>query len=610
MSEWKMTLGANMVEEGVNFAVWAPYHDSARVVISDDHGERTLEMSVDRRGVWSVTDPHANAGSRYAFLPGDEPETPDFYSRRQPDGVHARSEVVDPSSFTWSDQQWRGTPADEAIIYEVHVGTYTPEGNWSALVEQLPELQQLGVTVLEILPVSECPGDRNWGYDGVYHFAPASYYGEPDDMRRFVDAAHQHGFSVILDVVYNHFGPEGNYTSRFSPYYLSDTHTTDWGPALNWDGEHSEMVRQWAIDNICYWINEFHVDGFRLDATHAMVDDSPTHIIQEIAERARAVASSPTSDVDRTLLFYAEDGRHDIRRARSTDRGGEGMDGTWADDFHHEMRVHLTNDHEMWLKYYGGTMVTIAETINCGFGPTTLEKGAEYAVTSSDPGYAFVVCLQNHDQVGNRPFGERLHHVINEDRYKVSSTLLLFSPLTPLLFMGQEFAASTPFSFFTDMPEALGQLVTEGRRREFREFGAFGDETLRDSIPDPQDRLTFERSKLRLHERELHGDMYSLYRDLIAMRKSEAELRGGDRSRSEAAALGAELLSVRRWSDDHQLLLLANFGPETSTLLEDGWTIELTTQDERYGGHGEPMMWASGTATIPARTALILRRER
>lgn len=604
MTDWKMTLGANVTAEGVEFAVWAPDHENVRVVVADDHGERTHDMSIDDHGVWSVTDSLAGAGSRYAFLPGNEPETPDFYSRSQPEGIHARSEVIDASGYGWTDHEWRGIPANEAIIYEMHVGTYTQEGTWDALIEQLPAIKELGVTVLEIMPVSECPGDRNWGYDGVYHFAPASYYGRPDDMRRFVDAAHGHGLAVILDVVYNHFGPEGNYTGRYSPYYLSNSHETDWGPALNWDGDHSAMVRQWAIDNVCYWVDEFHIDGFRLDATHAMVDDGPKHIIQELGERVREVAG------DKKLLLYAEDGRHDIRRARPIERGGEGMDGIWADDFHHEMRVHLTNDKEMWLKHYGGNTLTIAETINSGFGPTTFQKGAEYGVQPDDPGDAFVIALQNHDQVGNRPFGERIHHVINEDRYKVASVLLLFAPETPLLFMGQEFAASTPFSFFTDMPEDLGKLVTEGRRREFREFGAFGDEELRDSIPDPQARSTFERSKLRLEEREMHASIYALYRDLITIRIGDEILRSGDRSRADAKAPGAELLTVRRWNDDREVLLLANFGPETSTPLEDGWTIALSTQDERYGGLGHPMMWGHDIATVPARTALILRRNR
>lgn len=603
MSDWGMTLGANINADGVDFAVWAPDHQQVRVVVSDAHGERILPMAADARGMWQVRDTHAGAGSRYAFLPGDEPETPDFYSRSQPEGVHARSEVIDPG-FAWTDQDWRGVPAEKAIIYEIHVGTYTPEGTWEALTRQLPAIRDLGVTVVEIMPVSEFPGDRNWGYDGVYHFAPAHPYGRPDDMRRFVDAAHQHGIAVILDVVYNHFGPEGNYTGRYSPYYLSATHTTDWGPALNWDGDNSAMVRSWALDNISYWISEFHLDGFRLDATHAMVDDSLTHIVQEIGTRAREVAAG------KHVLLYAEDGRHDIGRARSVARGGDGMDGVWADDFHHEMRVHLTNDKEMWLKHYGGTMLTIAETINSGFGPTTFRRGDEFAVTPEDPADAFVICLQNHDQVGNRPFGERLHHVINLERYKVASAVMLFAPETPLIFMGQEFAASTPFCFFTDMPEELGRLVTEGRRKEFREFGAFADEHLRDSIPDPQARSTFERSKLRLDERDRHADVYRLYRDLIQLRTTDPVMQGSGRSLTEAIALGAELLAIRRWFEGEELLLIANFGPETTTPLSDGWTILLSTDEDVTGAGGDHVQIVSGAATIPARTAVVLHRSR
>lgn len=603
MTDWKMTLGANLVPQGVQFSVWAPDHAQVRVVVEDEYGERTLDMSVDEHGIWSVTDPQARAGSRYAFLPSDEPETPDFYSRSQPEGVHARSEVIEPLRFGWTDQDWRGVSADEAIIYELHVGTYTLTGTWDSLTDQLLEIRDLGVNVLEIMPVAQCPGDRNWGYDGVYHFAPANYYGSPDDMRRFVDAAHQLGLAVILDVVYNHFGPEGNYSGRFSPYYLSQSHETDWGPALNWDGEHSEMVRQWAIDNACYWVDEFHIDGFRLDATHAMVDESPKHIVQELGERARAVAGN------KTLLLYAEDGRHDIRRARAIERGGEGMDGTWADDFHHEMRVHLTNDQEMWLKHYGGTTLTIAETINNGFGPTTFQKGDEYAVEPDDPGHAFVIALQNHDQVGNRPLGERLHHVINADRYKVASTLLLFAPETPLIFMGQEFAASTPFSFFTDMPDELGKLVTEGRRREFGEFGAFGDKELRDSIPDPQARTTFERSRLRIEERVYHDGICALYRDLIAMRKSEPAMRGGDRAATYAEALGAEVISVNRQADGFMLWLVANFGPETTVEKDLWWNERFSTQDLRYGGNSEQIQWSRDAISIPARTAVIFACE-
>ena len=592
-----MMLGANLTADGVSYAVWAPDHARCRVVIADEHGERTLPMQIDEHGVWHVTDPLSAAGSRYAFLPGDEPETPDFWSRRQPDGVHGRSEVVDPSTFQWSDAGWRGVAPDDAIIYELHVGTYTEAGTWEALIAELPELQRLGITVLEIMPVAEFPGRRNWGYDGVYHFAPASTYGTPDDMRRFVDAAHAHNLAVILDVVYNHFGPEGNYTGRYSPYYLSEKHTTNWGPALNWDGDKSAMVRQWARQNICYWIREFHLDGFRLDATHAIVDDSPKHLLREIEEGARSLAG------EKTLLLYAEDGRHDISRARAQP-DGDGMDGVWADDFHHELRVHLTNDKSMWLKNYAGTAVSIAETIARGFGPTTFARGSHLDVTDADAATAFVHCLQNHDQVGNLPLGERLHHVINEDRYKVASALLCFDPEVPLIFMGQEFAASTPFCFFTDMPGELGPQVTEGRRREFGGFPAFADARLRDTIPDPQAESTFARSKLILQERHAHAHIYALYRDLLALRRSHPAMRSPHLRDCTATPHSTELIGVQRVCNGREILLLANFGPEVTTPQASNWRVLLSTDDPHYGGEGRDF-----GATIPARTAVIIAPE-
>ncbi|MCO5226037.1 MAG: malto-oligosyltrehalose trehalohydrolase, partial [Thermomicrobiales bacterium] len=598
-NHWPPSLGANITHRGVRFGVWAPEHDRCRVVISDDHGERTLEMTRPHDGVWSITDPLATAGSRYAFLPGDEPETPDVYSRFQPDGVHGRSEVIDPSTFVWTDQDWHGCRPEDAIVYELHVGTYTPEGTWDALIDQLPVIAEFGVTVLEIMPVAQCPGNRNWGYDGVDHFAPANSYGRPDDMRRFVDIAHRHGLAVILDVVYNHFGPEGNYTGRYSSYYLSATNRTDWGPALNWDGAHSHHVRQWAIDNVCYWITEFHIDGFRFDATQALLDSSSISILAELGQRACEVAG------DKTLYLVAEDGRHDIARTRSVERGGDGMNAVWADDFHHEMRVHLTNDSEMWLQYAAGTISEIATTINGGFGPFTGGIGKSSGVDEDDPAYAFVHCLQNHDQVGNRPLGERLHHLINSDRYKVASALLLFDPETPLIFMGQEFAASTPFSFFTDMPEELGKMVTEGRRREFSGFAAFSDPATRDGIPDPQAESTFTRSKLRLEERDTHGGIYGLYRDLIQLRRSQPAMRSTDRRTCVATAMGAELIQVVRSANGQELVLLANFGPETSVPHDGDWSLLLSTDEVRYGGNGNP----TEAGFVPARSALIMARS-
>jgi maltooligosyltrehalose trehalohydrolase len=466
------------------------------------------------------------------------------------------------------------------------------------------------VTAIELMPVAQCPGARNWGYDGVDLFAPFNAYGRPDDLRRLVDAAHGHGLGVILDVVYNHFGPEGAYQGVYAHEYFSATHHTDWGAGLNWDGPDSEWVRRYAIDNACSWISEYHIDGLRLDATHAIVDDGPIHLVQELTAAARAAAG------DRQIAVFAEDGRHEITRGRPVERGGEGCDGVWADDFHHEMRVLLTNAHENYYEAYNGSTLSIAQAIDTGFSPVTTLREVT-PVEPEDPASAFVFCIQNHDQVGNRPFGDRLHHEINEHRYAVASTVLLFAPETPLLFMGQEFAASTPFLYFTDHPEGLGELVTHGRREEFAGFRAFHDPVLRETIPDPQAESTFRASTLRLEERDTHSGIYRLYRDLLAMRKEDPVLAANDRTATTALGRTSQVLVVHRWQGNAHRVLVANFGNEATLDPFEGleipgggydWAPLFTTDAERYGGSG----WSpksTAPLTIPARTAVILGGE-
>ncbi len=506
-TNWTPAFGAQIAEGGVRFSVWAPNAATMDLELYEGDSPRTVPMDRAEDGVFGAFVADAGAGLRYAFrLDGGNP-TPDPYSRYQPDGVHGPSMVVDPSTYAWRDDTWPGVSAAEMVVYELHVGTMTPEGTFRSLVGQLPELKALGVTAIELMPVAQCPGRWNWGYDGVDLFAPSNAYGAPDDLRALVDAAHAQGLGVILDVVYNHLGPEGNYLGHYASQYFSETHHTGWGAGLNWDGPDNRYVRQFAIDNAVSWITEYHIDGLRLDATHAIIDDSGKHLVQELTEQARAAAG------ERSIWIVAEDGRHEITRARSLARGGEGLDAIWADDFHHEIRVHLTNANENYYASYQGSTVDIAEAINSGFSPVTTGKTGVTPVDVDDPAAAFVFCIQNHDQVGNRPFGDRLHHVANMDRYAVASALMLFAPETPMLFMGQEFAASTPFLYFTDHPEELGKLVTEGRRKEFSGFGIFHDENLRESIPDPQAESTFLSSKLRLEERQRHEGIYALYTD-------------------------------------------------------------------------------------------------
>ncbi len=605
---WQMQSGANLTGDGVRFDVWATNASYVDVELIRGSESTWHPMEPAGGGRFAAVLEHAMAGDLYRFRLNGEDSYPDPYSRFQPNGVHGPSQIIDPTTYEWGDAGWPGLVPDGLVIYELHVGTMTPEGTFAALEERLPYLRELGVTAIEIMPVAQTPGERNWGYDGVDLFAPNNAYGSPDDLRRLVDAAHQHGLGVILDVVYNHLGPEGAYLSAFSSQYFTERHQTPWGAGLNWDGEGSEWVRRFAIDNACHWIAEYHVDGFRLDATHAIVDDSPVHILQDLTATARNVAG------DRSIVVFAEDERHDITRARPVDRDGEGLDGIWADDFHHELRVMLTNAHESYYALYDGTTEGIARTIRQGF--ELIDEGHPRP-DASDPASAFVFCIQNHDQVGNRPFGDRLHHEISLDRYRVASALLLAAPETPLLFMGQEFAASTPFLYFTDHPDELGKLVTEGRRKEFAGFKAFDDARMRETIPDPQAETTFLASKLGWSEVETHAGTLALYRELLRLRRADPVLSVNDRNRSNAFAASAQIVVVHRWNGDDHRVLVANAGQSVAmpcAWLErveggpgDTWELLLSTDEARFGGEGrEPVIEPNHrTLTMPPRTAML-----
>ena len=587
-------LGAHVVAGGVKFSVWATKANEVVLVLRSNGLVSRFSMERDDAAVFAVFVESANAGDTYAFEVDGSGPFPDPRSRFQPDGVHGFSEIVDPGAFAWSDSTWTGLGAEGLIIYELHVGTMTFAGTFRSLMDELPELANLGINAIEIMPVAECPGRWNWGYDGVELYAPSHNYGRPDDLRALVDASHAVGIGVILDVVYNHLGPEGNYLGVYSDFYTSKIHTNSWGAGLNWDGEGSEFVRAFAIDSATQWISEYHFDGLRLDATHALVDDSPVHLVRELTAIAREAAG------DRSIYVVAEDERREMTRVRSSDRGGDGLDAVWADDFHHEMRVSLMNSNENYYSAYSGTAKEIATAINNGFGDEGFERGTP--PDTSDPGSAFVFCIQNHDQVGNRPFGDRLHHEANLERYKVASALLLFVPETPLLFMGQEFAASTPFLFFTDHPEDLGKLVTEGRRREFAGFRLFEDEALRETIPDPQAESTFHASKLNGGERVANAEIYELYRELIAMRKADPVLNSSDRSETNAKWLTAEIVAVHRWRKGNHRLLIANFGNaaviDLAKFPDVGWVERFST--------GESGLIEDQGVSVPARTALVL----
>jgi maltooligosyltrehalose trehalohydrolase len=512
---WTPRLGAWLEGATAHFRVWAPEAAIVELVLVDL--EPVALTPDDERGYWSGT-AEAGAGTRY-FYRVDGRDLPDPASRFQPEGVHGPSELIDAAGFPWTDTGWTGVRLEGLVIYELHVGTFTPEGTYAGVQARLPELRRLGVTAIELMPLADFPGEHNWGYDGVDLFAPSRAYGRPDDLRALVDAAHARGIGVLLDVVYNHLGPEGAYLSAFAPQYFSSRHDSPWGKAVNLDEPGAEHVRAFFIENALHWLHEYHVDGFRLDATHALQDESPQHFLGEL--RARVGEASPDA------ILIAEDERKAPEIIRSASRDGWGLDAVWADDFHHHVRRLVAGDHEGYFARYSGTTRDLARTIERGFEFREHASGEPIVADDPvrDPLECFVVCIQNHDQVGNRARGDRLHHAIDLAAYRAASALLLCTPQTPLLFMGQEWAASAPFCYFTDHPEALGQLVTAGRRDEFKAFQAFADQRSRERIPDPQARTTFESSVLDWTERlrEPHASVLRLYQALLRVRQTLLE---------------------------------------------------------------------------------------
>lgn len=610
---WRPTLGANVVENGVEFRVWAPASERVDVLVYGPDAEAVHPLRAEADGWFRGTVEGIGAGARYKYRLDGADAFPDPASRSQPDGVHEPSAVVDPSAFRWTDDGWRGVPLDEMTIYEVHVGTATESGDFDGLVERLDEIAALGVTAIEPMPIAEFPGARNWGYDGVYLYAPDSAYGGPEAFRRFVDAAHARGLAVILDVVYNHLGPEGNYLHAVTGgRYFTDRHCTPWGDAIDYA---NPAVREFAIQNAIHWAREYHVDGLRLDATHAILDDSPRHVLREMQERVRA-ALGP----DRHFVFIAEDERNDERVILSE---GHGLDAVWADDLHHQLRRHLAGDHEAYFADYTGSVDDIVRTLRQGWfyeGQHSENHGAPRGTPAGGlPPAAFVHVIQNHDQVGNRAMGDRLTETVTLPAYRAASALLLVSPYTPLLWMGQEWAASTPFQYFTDHPEALGKLVTEGRRKEFGKFSAFADPAVREKIPDPQAPQTFTRSRLKWEERDRapHAGVLALYRELLRLRRSHPALRRRDRAGFAVAALGEHALSLRRTAEDGDaLLLVVSFaGPLSVDLTRSEetagrWELLLSTEEGRFGGEAEgpvATLTPEGRLHLPGPGAVLLQ---
>ncbi len=582
--------------DGTRFRVWAPGSTQVEVVL-DPHirGIRTTMVAVGD-GWFELLHPSAPPGTRYSFYLDGRGPFPDPASRCQIRGVHGPSEVIDPA-FRWTDSAWSGVPLDRLVLYELHIGSFTPEGTFRAAIERLPDLVALGVTAIELMPVGDFPGERNWGYDGVALNAPARAYGRPEDLRALVDAAHGLGLAVHLDVVYNHFGPDGAYQGAFASAYFSTTHRTPWGAALNFDGPDSGPVRALVIQSALTWVREYHLDGLRLDATHAIIDDSPVHILTEIAEAVHRLAAAE----DRTVLVIAEDGRNLSALVRPVSAGGMGLDGVWSDDFHHQMRRALAGDRDGYFQDYSGSTADLAETIRQGWYYHGQQSGYAGAPRGSDPAGVplsrFVCCLQNHDQIGNRALGERLHHQITAAAYRAASALLLCLPETPLLFMGQEWAASTPWLYFTDHHADLGEMVRRGRRQEFARFAAFSDPAARERIPDPQAPTTFTSSRLPWGERDQapHRQVLALYQRLLELRRQHPALRGPGTGLA-VAAFSDDVLLLRREAGPVALLAVVRLRGSGPVALRGHdlarhpagaqWRLLLSTADAAYADAG------------------------
>jgi maltooligosyltrehalose trehalohydrolase len=617
--------GASLVRPGgTRFRVWAPSAGRIELAIENRDGaaRRALRPAGDD-GWFELVDDQSGPGTRYRYFVDGRGPFPDPASRFQPMGVHGPSQVIDPGVFGWTDDQWQGVPLERLVLYELHVGTFTPDGTFRSAIARLPALAELGVTALEILPVGDFPGLRNWGYDGVAPYAPARCYGHPDDFRALVDAAHRLGVAVHLDVVYNHLGPDGAYQSCFTPHYYSVTHTTPWGAAINFDGPHSEGVRRYVIDNAVAWIRDFHLDGLRLDATHAIVDESPRSIFADLARAIRREAAA----AGRPVPVIAEDARNLAPIVQPESARGWGLDAVWSDDFHHQVRRRVAGDSDGYFQDFTGAAADIATTARRGWfyhgqfaGYFGRPRGTE---PEGIPSRRFVFFIQNHDQIGNRALGERLHHQVPPAAFRAVSTLLLVLPETPLLFMGQEWAASTPWLFFTDHNPDLGEAVREGRREEFARFAAFRDPAARERIPDPQATKTFEASRLDWSERDRtpHREVLALYRRLLFLRRTEPALEGGDKSELAVEAWSDDVILVRRRSGGHTLLAVIRLEhpgpvdlaghPLTQVGRTCAWEVVLTTGAPEFGGSGGITVSAENPAVGFAEpgAVILLARE-
>ncbi len=604
-----MKIGAHYHDEGhAEFTVWAPFLDKVELKIILPE-EKSLQMEKDTRGYWRTAVPDISPGTRYCYRLGQKRDRPDPASQFQPEGVHGPSQVVNHHAFHWEDAGWNAPALSQMAMYELHVGTFTPQGNFQAIIRRLPALRELGINAIELMPVAQFPGERNWGYDGVFPFAVQNSYGGPEGLKRLVNECHKAGIAVILDVVYNHLGPEGNYLRDFGPYF-TDKYRTPWGMALNFDDADSNEVRNFFIENALHWFRDYHIDALRLDAIHGISDMSAVPFLQELAGNVKELCA-------RKKNLIAESDLNDSRAIRKQNRGGIGLDAQWCDDFHHSLHTLLTGEQDGYYIDFG-RMEHLAKSIKEGFvysGEYSPYRRRNQGNSSKDlPADRFVLFSQNHDQIGNRAFGERLSALVPFESLKLAAGVVLLSPSVPLLFMGEEYGEDAPFLYFVSHSDRdLIEAVRKGRKEEFQSFAWKGEP------PDPQAVETFLKSKLRWENRRKgnHKVLYNFYKHLLALRKEIAAFSDPDRKTLEIRESEKDkLLFMRRQKDKDEIFCSFNFSREDRTtelpLPEGTWTKILDSSDRTWKGPGSLLpvkIKERQKTTIRGRSFVVYRRK-
>jgi maltooligosyltrehalose trehalohydrolase len=604
---------------GVRFRVWADRIKRVEVLIGSDlqqDGGAAYELAPEAGGYFSTIVNEAKAGDGYVFrLNGAVARYPDPASRFQPQGPFGPSQVVDPHQYAWQDAGWRGVGPHGQVFYEMHVGTFTAEGTFAAAANELQELAGLGITVIEMMPVADFAGRFGWGYDGVNLFAPTHLYGTPDDLRGFVDRAHAVGLGVVLDVVYNHLGPDGQFLDVFSKHYFTGRYQTDWGEAVNFDGAEAGPVREFFLANAAYWIDEFHCDGLRLDATQNIYDSSPEHILAAIGKAVRGAGRG------RATLLIAENEPQDTRLVRPLEQGGYGLDAIWNDDFHHAAMTRLSGRHEAYYSDYRGTPQEFISAAKYGIlfqgQRCQWQKRRRGTPSAGLSASVFVNCIQNHDQIANSARGLRCHELTSPGCYRAMTALLLLSPGTPLLFQGQEFAASSRFHYFADHTPQLTKLVYEGRVRFLSQFPSIADPEMQADLPHPADPATVEQCKLDFSERVRHQPYYALHRDLLRLRREDHTFALPRGPAVDGAVLGPDAFVLRYFGHDgDDRLMLINFGvdlrldPVPEPLLAPPadcyWDVLWSSEDPAYGGSGTPPPETDEGWTVLGQAAVVM----